>query len=156
MFGHQVKHPFAQHMFDRGVDGRTNVRHTGERSFEQEGLVIIMTTTFQVHLPIAGLAGRTHARSTYVRRRVGALTFVVALVLSVGSVAQHGLADRGGDPASASTIGRSVTYVAQPGDTLWSIAERLYPGSDLALVVDALVTLNGGTSLDVGQTVRLP
>jgi LysM repeat protein len=156
VFGCQVKHPFAQHMFDEGVDERTNVRHTDERSFEQEGLVIIMTTTFQVHLPLAGLAGRTHARSMYVRRRVGALTFVVALVVSVGSVAQHGLADRGDDPASVSAIGRSTSYVAQPGDTLWSIAERFYPGADIPLVVDALITLNGGTSLDIGQAVRLP
>jgi LysM domain len=116
-----------------------------------------MATTFQVHLPpFAGLTGRTPTRSTFVRRRVGALTFVVALVVSVGSVAQHGLADRGGDPASVSTIGRPVSYEVQPGDTLWSIAERLYPGSDIALVVDALVSLNGGTSLDVGQRVLLP
>ncbi|MCU1359794.1 MAG: hypothetical protein JWN99_1083 [Ilumatobacteraceae bacterium] len=125
-----------------------------------------MTTTFHVrlpvahlpvaHLPVAGLAGRSHARSTYVRRRVGALTFVMALVLSVGSMAQHGLADRGGDPASVAAIGRSVNYVAQPGDTMWSIAQRLYPGSDIALVVDSLVSLNGGTSLQVGQRVLLP
>jgi LysM repeat protein len=111
---------------------------------------------FHVHLPSAGSSTRPLARSTYVRRRVGALTFVVALVLSVGSVAQHGLADRGDDPASVSAIGRSVTYVVQPGDTMWSIAEQLYPGSDIALVVDSLVSLNGGTAIDVGQRVLLP
>ena len=100
---------------------------------------------FHVHLPSAGPGSQPLTRSTYVRRRIGALTFVVALVLSVGSMAQHGLADRGGDPASVSAIGRSVTYVVQPGDTLWSIAERCIPAPTSPLVVDALVSLNGGT-----------
>ena len=112
--------------------------------------------TFHVHLPVAGPGSRPATRATYLRRRIGALTFVVALVLSVGSVAQQGLADRGGDPASASTIGRSTTYVAQPGDTLWAIAERLYPGADTAAVVDALVSLNGGASIQAGQQLFLP
>lgn len=111
---------------------------------------------FHVRLPVAGLTSRSHARSTYLRRRVGALTFIVALVVSVGSVTQHGLADRGGDPASVPAIGRSVTYVAQPGDTLWNIAQSLYPGSDITLVVDALVTLNGGASIQAGQQLFLP
>lgn len=113
-------------------------------------------STFHVHLPVAGPGRRSATSSTYRRRRIGALTFVVALVVSVGSVAQHGLADRGGDPASASTIGRSVTYTAQPGDTLWAIAESLYPGADTAAVVDALVSLNGGASIQAGQQLFLP
>lgn len=111
---------------------------------------------FHVRLPAVGFRNRTSTRSTYVRRRVGALTFVVTLVLSVGSVTQHGLADRGGDPASVPAVGRSVTYVAQPGDTLWNIAQTLYPGSDITLVVDALVTLNGGASIQAGQRLLLP
>jgi Tfp pilus assembly protein FimV len=49
-----------------------------------------------------------------------------------------------------------VVYIAQPGDTLWSIAEQQYPGSNVSEVVDALVSLNGGASLDIGQQVLLP
>jgi hypothetical protein len=110
---------------------------------------------FQVRLPV-GLAGRRRTRSTYVRRRVGVLAFVVTFVVSLVSVSQHGLADRGDDPASVPAIGRSATYVVQPGDTLWSIAEQWYPGSDTAEVVDALVSLNGGTAIDVGERLSLP
>ncbi len=107
-------------------------------------------------------------RSTFVRRRVGAVVFVVALVLSVGSVAQRGLADRGGVPASGSAVGRTTigdagdapgyapAYVVHQGDTLWAIAERLYPGRNVSQIVDALVSLNGGASIQVGQTLNLP
>jgi nucleoid-associated protein YgaU len=95
------------------------------------------------------------SRSTFVRRRVGAVVFLVALVLSVGSVAQRGLADRGDQPASVTAVGRT-TYVVQPGDTLWRIAERFYGGADLGQVVDAMVTLNGGATIQAGQTLDLP
>jgi nucleoid-associated protein YgaU len=97
------------------------------------------------------------------------VVFVVALVLSVGSVAQRGLADRGGEPASVSTVGRPTngldgasgagyvaTYVVRPGDTLWAIAERVYPSADVAAIVDALVSLNGGAAIQAGQTLNLP
>jgi nucleoid-associated protein YgaU len=110
------------------------------------------------------------SRSTFVRRRVGAVVFVVALVLSVGSVAQRGLADRGGEPASVVSVGRTTagpvgaadpvgytpSYVVRPGDTLWEIAERLYPTADVARIVDALVSLNGSASIEAGQTLNLP
>lgn len=113
---------------------------------------------YAVHVP-ARLTGSTPTASTYRRRRVGAvvfvLVFVLALVVSIGSLAEQGLADRGGGPASGSTVGQA-TYVVQPGDTLWSITERLYPAADLPQVVDALVTLNGGASIQAGQTLTMP
>jgi LysM repeat protein len=94
--------------------------------------------------------------ATFVRRRVGVLVFAAALASSVGVAARDGLADRGGDPASAAAVGRSSTYVVQPGDTLWAIAERMGPGGDLPLYVDALITLNGGSVILPGQQLRLP
>lgn len=99
------------------------------------------------------------SHGTYVRRRVVVCAFLAALALSLGVAVQHGLADRGGDPASAPAIGRSTaaTYVVRGGDTLWEIGERLHPGSGLAEYVDALVALNGGsTVIAEGQVLRLP
>jgi LysM repeat protein len=100
------------------------------------------------------------ADATFVRRRVGVLVFAAALITSVGAVASDGLADRGGDPASTSAAGRTsataATYTVQPGDTLWAIAERMHPGGDITLYVDALVTLNGGSVIVPGQQLRLP
>ena len=74
------------------------------------------------------------------------------------------LADRGGEPASVAAVGRATdglagyapSYVVRPGDTMWAIAERLYPGADTAQIVDALVSLNGGASIAAGQTLNLP
>lgn len=95
----------------------------------------------------------THA--TFVRRRCMAVGALLALVVTLGLAAGPGLADRGGAPASVSAVGRS-TYVVQPGDTLWAIAERAHGGGDLAWYVDALVSLNGGSVIVEGQTIRLP
>jgi Tfp pilus assembly protein FimV len=57
---------------------------------------------------------------------------------------------------AAAPAGAAVSVTVQPGDTLWSIAEQQYPNANVAEVVDALVTLNGGASLGIGQQVRLP
>lgn len=109
---------------------------------------------YRAQLP-ARLAAPVPTRATYIRRRVVVLAFLVALVGTLGVTAQQGLADRGGDPASAAAIGQS-TYIVQPGDTLWAIAERVYSGDDLAGYVDVLVSLNGGSRIVAGQQLRLP
>ena len=45
---------------------------------------------------------------------------------------------------------------AQPGDSLWSIAEQYRGDVPIARYVDLLVRLNGGASIVVGQSVLLP
>lgn len=154
-----------------GVDRRTTVRIVYEQSFVAQTFDLtrkesMMQASYTATVPHALMVSRpTHA--TYVRRRIGTVTFFVTLSLSLGLMAQHGLADRGGDPASVPTAGRTTAlrlasglagaqYLVQSGDTMWSIAESLYRGSDLSSYVDALISLNGGTSLFVGDVLRLP
>ena len=89
------------------------------------------------------------------RRRVllatgGALCALVAVVaVALGRV-----------PASASAghPGSSVqaTHLVEPGETLWSIAEAVHPGSNLAAYVDRLVRANGSSTIRVGQQIVLP
>lgn len=111
---------------------------------------------------------RTHAmpvrdQPNYAVRRLIAATVAVvllALVMVVGASIVPAFADVGGRPAAASDIGTSAldarTHVAQPGDTLWSIADRYRGGIGRDRFVDALIGLNGGTVIQIGQPVRLP
>jgi LysM repeat protein len=47
-------------------------------------------------------------------------------------------------------------YIVQAGDTLWSIGQRFHGRTALADYVDALVSNNGGTRLEVSQALTLP
>jgi hypothetical protein len=49
-----------------------------------------------------------------------------------------------------------VQYVVQPGDTMWTIAQRWHGARSITSYVDALVHANHGTSIDVGQLLTLP
>lgn len=81
--------------------------------------------------------------------RVLAMAFVVAVFLLVAP----GLA-RGDGPDRPAP---RVTYVVEPGDTLWSIARRVAPGHDPRPVVDGLIEANdvrGG--LQAGEELLIP
>lgn len=108
-------------------------------------------------------AGPTPA--VYRRRRTVALVLALALVV----VAMAGIRTAlrplagtlGGDPLSASDGPAPVpagaeTLLVQPGETLWSVARDLQPTGDLRSVVDELAALNGGATLQAGQTLVLP
>ncbi len=99
----------------------------------------------------------------YTARRLaaGAVAVLAVVVLaSAGSALFGALADAA--PASASdnaaTVGVSAptVHVAQPGDTLWSIADQYRGPVAHGRYVDVLVDLNGGAVVQIGQAVRLP
>ncbi len=102
------------------------------------------------------------------RRAVVAVVAVVAVMivalfaLAAASVV-GAVFDVGGQRASASEVApvgpdSSIVriHVAQPGDTLWSIADRYRGEVGQGRFVDALIDLNSGTVIQVGQAVRLP
>ena len=108
---------------------------------------------------VAGPAHRVDNRPStqvFLRRRVlVAVVFIavfVAFTIGAGSV----LANRGGAPASISAVRPATSYVVQPGDTVWSIAEQLRGGASQVDYVDALVSALGDASLQVGQVITLP
>ncbi len=89
-------------------------------------------------------------RSVLWRRRA------VAVVIAVGVVATAGRAAAalGGVPLAASGPAPSVTtYVVEPGDTLWTVAEQVAPDSDPRPVVDALVRARGSAAVIPGETI---
>jgi hypothetical protein len=93
------------------------------------------------------------------RRRLGVL--VAAVVALAGAVALVDLVASGpgsGVPRLDTDAGSPVpitdeVYVVQPGDTLWSIAERIAPDSDPRPIVEELREMTGGVELDVGDRV---
>jgi hypothetical protein len=99
-----------------------------------------------------------------VRRAVAAVIAVLLMAVAALAVTAlaGALADVGGRPAAASDVAASPAsatvrvHVAQPGDTLWSIADRHRGAVDRGRFVDALIDLNGGTVIQVGQAIRLP
>lgn len=120
-----------------------------------------MNATMTIEPMFRAPAARRPAVSprTYQRRRalVGGL---LAVIVAFGIVVTHDvLAGSGGVPASAAA-GRPAqvrsTITAQPGDTLWSIAQANRGGVSVHRYVDKLVDLNGGASIQAGQQVVLP
>lgn len=105
------------------------------------------------------IPGRLADRATttvYVRRRLLVSLVAATILAMVWLGAGNVLANRGGAPASASAVRPAITYVVQPGDTLWSIAERYHGSTSQATYVDVLVQANGGAGIQIGQVITLP
>ena len=102
------------------------------------------------------------ARPTEPRTAAGARWPARPTVLLVTGAAQLGttvLSGPGGVPASATgtaTAPAARHVRAEPGDSLWSIAERFRGDVGVQRYVEALIDLNGGTAITAGQLVHLP
>lgn len=89
----------------------------------------------------------------YRRRQLVALALVVLVLSSVALLAmQVGKADAELDGAPPA----APVYVVRPGDTLWTIAQKLDPDGDPRELVDRLAESAGGSSLVPGQRIELP
>jgi LysM domain-containing protein len=92
---------------------------------------------------------------TYVRRRrtvavvAAALTAVLMSPLAAGAV-------RRGEPSAPAA--QQVVVVVRPGDTLWSIAQRVRPGDDPREVAGEIAAVNGVEpgALAVGASLVVP
>ena len=97
--------------------------------------------------------------STITLNRRGRLvrTFVVlSLAIVLGSlVSAKAGAGTDAAPQSASSF---VTVTVAPGDTVWSLANRLAGGKDVRSLVSEIISVNSLVSVDVatGQKLRIP
>jgi nucleoid-associated protein YgaU len=104
----------------------------------------------------------SNAQANYALRRAvaAALAVIVLAVVAIAASASIGaLLDVDGRPAVASDVAAAPIvriHVAQPGDTLWSIAEQYRGDVGQGRFVDALIDVNGGTAIQAGQAIRLP
>ena len=97
--------------------------------------------------------------STVTLNRRGRLarTFVVlSLAIVLGSVVSA-KAGAGTDSASQQA-GSFITVTVAPGDTVWSLANRLAGARDVRSLVSEIISVNSLASVDVatGQKLRIP
>ena len=91
------------------------------------------------------------------RRGRLARTFVVlSLAIVLGSVVSA-KAGAGQDVAPAKA-GSFITVTVAPGDTVWSLANRLAHDGDVRSLVSEIISVNSLDSVDVatGQKLRIP
>jgi hypothetical protein len=60
------------------------------------------------------------------------------------------------DPPVVDTARGDRLVVVGPGDSLWSIARDAAPGRDPRPLVAALIEVNDGASLQIGQQIVIP
>lgn len=80
---------------------------------------------------------------------------LVALFLMLGAL---GVAIAAPASGAADPRGRGPVAVVQPGDTLWSVAERHVPGDDPFATIEQIRRLNGlpDYTIHAGQRLELP
>ena len=127
---------------------------------QQAGVITITTRatarprpTTQSRRAVASGSARVISRTTYWRRRAVVAVMVVALLFVM---ARAGAALGGSTPAAperhpAHTSAAST--IVRPGDSLWTVAQRLVPGDDPRPVVDALSEARHGTVLTPGESI---
>lgn len=98
---------------------------------------------------------RWHLRATPLwRARWALLAMVAAALLGAGyaRIAAESAPAGGAVPVAAETI------TVAPGDTLWDIASKRYPGADPRQKVFQIEQLNGlgGPSIEAGQRLKVP
>lgn len=108
-------------------------------------------------VPRAAIAReRRPSTAVYWRRRLAVVGMAVALVV-VAAQAGDAL---GGSPLAAPerrpASSGIVEVTARPGDSLWSIVERSFPGEDPRPRVDELMEARHGAPLVPGEVVGVP
>jgi hypothetical protein len=108
--------------------------------------------------PLPAYVVNAPTAATCRRRRLATLLAALAVIAVIAIAAARAVAAFGAQPASRleRRPDPPAMVVAQPGDTLWSIARTLQPAGDVRALVDELVELNGGASLAIGQRVLVP
>ncbi len=98
-------------------------------------------------------SARSHQRAVYRRRRV--LAALVGLGLALAMV-RAGVMLGGSSLATPERLPHVQQIVVQPGDTLWSIAQRAAAGHDVQHVVDVMAHALGTSTVIPGEAISVP
>ncbi len=89
-------------------------------------------------------------------RRRRSLLVAMSLLLGILALPLGGAGGHSHAPGSAlAGVGRSGLYVVRPGDTLWSIAERVDPSGDPRPIVARLAAQLGTDTVVPGEQLTL-
>jgi LysM repeat protein len=146
--------------------------HTAHRSHVQvrsaQPLAFVSATSLCVEAEVRGMF-RPKAPNYAIRRLlVGTAALGLALAALAATVGL--LAGFQGTPASASGVQLALTdstdstgftapasiHVAQPGDTLWSIADAYRGAISRDRYIRVLIQMNGATGVASGEAIWLP
>jgi nucleoid-associated protein YgaU len=101
--------------------------------------------------------GPTRRRVPVEVRRRRTLLALMGLLLGALALPLGGAGGHSHAPGSASAgTGHPVAYVVRPGDTLWTIAERVDPTADPRPMVAQLAAQLGSDTVVPGERVTLP
>ena len=101
---------------------------------------------------VVSLPGRV---PTEVRRR-RTLLVVMGVMLGVLALPLSGTGGHSHPIGSAQPDAGPITYVVQPGDSLWSIAQRVDPSGDPRPLMTRLASQIGSDTVVPGERVVLP
>lgn len=104
------------------------------------------------------LSAKLSPRSAPVRlTRRGVVVAVLATLMLGALLLVAAWASAGAAPSAKPSIAPGATITVQPGDTLWSIAQRAAPSSDPRGVVEQLRQVNHlkSVALTPGQTLKV-
>jgi hypothetical protein len=116
-----------------------------------------MTTIALEHPAAFASRGTVRVRTRLTRRGRAVMAALIVLPLLIGG----GVLVVGGTAAAGTDGSQSASFddvTVQPGDSLWTVAERIAPNSDPRDVVTALEDLNGLASSTViaGERLAIP
>ena len=92
------------------------------------------------------------------RGRLVLVALVLALAFAVISLGQAALSTQAQAGSESSSSDASRTWVVQPDETLWSIAEQIDPDADPRETVARIVSMNDlpDSAVLVGQEIHVP
>ncbi len=112
--------------------------------------------------PRAAIARASRTTPTvFWRRRVAVVAIALGLVVVVAQAGDalggSPLATPERRPASAANLERTwVDVTVRPGDSVWSIVERTFPGADPRTRVDEVMDARHGAPLVPGEVIQVP
>ncbi len=91
------------------------------------------------------------------RGRLARTLVVLSLAIVAASVA-GGQAGANTSQSQRSSADTFITVTVTPGDTVWSLANRVAPAGEAGALVSAIIEINslGSGDVEAGQKIRIP